>query len=55
MTIRLVCAALTVALTATTPTLAQGSAIPEPSTLVLFGLGAAGVIIGRRGGRARRD
>jgi hypothetical protein len=31
------------------------SAVPEPSTMVLFGMGVAGVIIGRRGGRSRRD
>jgi hypothetical protein len=31
------------------------SAVPEPSTLVLFGLGVAGVIVGRQGGRSRRD
>lgn len=55
MTIRLVCAALTLTVAAATPAFAQGSAVPEPSTLVLFGLGAAGVIIGRCSGRSRRD
>lgn len=55
MTIRLACAALAIALGAATPALAHGSVVPEPSTLVLFGLGVAGVIIGRRGGKSRRD
>lgn len=55
MTIRLACTSLIVALAAATPAFAQGLAIPEPSTLALFGLGVAGVIIGRRGGHSRRD
>lgn len=55
MTIRLACTAFVIALGAATPALAQGSAVPEPSTLVLFGLGVAGVVIGRRGGKSRRD
>jgi hypothetical protein len=52
MTIRLACAALIFTFAAATPALAQGLAVPEPSTLMLFGLGVAGVIIGRRGGRS---
>jgi hypothetical protein len=42
-------------LTTATPALAQSSAVPEPSSLLLLGLGAAGVIIGRHGGRRRKD
>ncbi|MFT4027527.1 MAG: PEP-CTERM sorting domain-containing protein [Novosphingobium sp.] len=49
------CAALLVALSTATPALANSSAVPEPSTLVLFGMGVAGVIIGRQHGRSRRD
>ncbi len=52
LTPRLACAALFIALGTATPAFAQGSAVPEPSTLVLFGLGVAGVIIGRRGGKS---
>jgi hypothetical protein len=55
MTIRLACTACFVALTVATPALAQGATVPEPSTLALFGLGVAGLFIGRRGGRSRRD
>lgn len=55
MTIRMAGAAFVLALCATTPAMAQGSAVPEPSTLALFGLGALGVIVGRRSGRSRRD
>jgi hypothetical protein len=54
LTPRLACTALVIALGGATPALAQGSAVPEPSTLVLFGLGVAGVIIGRRGGKSDR-
>lgn len=50
-----VSAALFLALTISTPALANGAAVPEPSSLLLFGMGVAGVIIGRRGGRSRRD
>jgi hypothetical protein len=38
-----------------TPALAAGVAIPEPSSMALFGLGVIGVIIGRRGARRKRD
>jgi hypothetical protein len=38
-----------------TPALAADAAIPEPSSMALFGLGVLGVIIGRRGARRRRD
>ncbi|MGN6356032.1 MAG: PEP-CTERM sorting domain-containing protein [Novosphingobium sp.] len=55
MTKRLLSTSLLVALGMATPALAQGLAVPEPSTLVLFGLGVVGVIVGRRGGRPRRD
>lgn len=55
MSLRMACAALLVALAASTPAFANSSAVPEPSTLVLFGMGVAGVIIGRSGGRSRRD
>jgi hypothetical protein len=37
------------------PALAAGTAVPEPSTLALFGLGVVGVIVGRYGARRRRD
>ena len=55
MSLATMSAALFLALAASTPALANGSAVPEPSSLVLFGMGVAGVIIGRRGGRSRRD
>jgi hypothetical protein len=56
MPLRLACAAAILILSGATSALAAtSSAIPEPSTLVLFGLGAVGVIVGRRGGRSRRD
>lgn len=56
MAFRMVCTAVVVALGAASPALAgAGSAVPEPSTLMLFGLGVAGVIIGRQGGRRPRD
>lgn len=54
LTPRLACAALVIALGTATPAFAQGLAVPEPSTLVLFGLGVAGVIIGRQGGKPGR-
>lgn len=39
-----------------TPALAAGTvAIPEPSTLALFGMGVLGVMIGRQGSRRKRD
>lgn len=46
---------LLVALGAATPALAQANEVAEPSSLLLLGLGVAGVIIGRQGGRRRRD
>lgn len=52
MNVRLACSALILVVGTATPALAQGLAVPEPSTLVLFGLGVAGVIIGRRGGKS---
>ncbi|MEO5587866.1 MAG: PEP-CTERM sorting domain-containing protein [Novosphingobium sp.] len=55
MSFRIVSAALLIALGGATPALANSVAVPEPTTLALFGLGVAGVIIGRRGGRSRRD
>jgi len=38
-----------------TPALAAGTAVAEPSSMALFGLGVLGVIIGRRGARRKRD
>ncbi len=38
-----------------TPALAAGAAVPEPSSMALFGLGVLGVVIGRRGARRKRD
>ncbi|WP_126176466.1 PEP-CTERM sorting domain-containing protein [Tsuneonella rigui] len=38
-----------------TPALAAGAAIPEPSSMALFGLGVVGVLIGRHGARRKRD
>jgi hypothetical protein len=39
---------------AATPALAQSAvSIPEPTDLALFGLGVAGLIIGRRGARKK--
>lgn len=56
MPLRLACAVLLLMLAGASPALAgTSSAVPEPSTLVLFGLGAIGVIVGRRGGHSRRD
>jgi hypothetical protein len=56
MPVRLPLAAAFLALCAASPALAgAGTAVPEPSSLVLFGLGVAGVIIGRQGGRRPRD
>ena len=37
------------------PALAAGAAIPEPSSMALFGLGVVGVLIGRHGARRKRD
>ncbi len=37
------------------PAYAAETAIPEPSTLALFGLGVLGVIVGRQGSRRKRD
>jgi hypothetical protein len=55
MSIRLAVGALVVSLCGAAPVLADtGTAVPEPSSLVLFGLGVAGVIIGRKGGYSRR-
>lgn len=54
MSLKMALVAFVLAFCATTPALAQGAAVPEPSSLMLFGLGVAGVIIGRRGGRSRR-
>ena len=38
-----------------TPALAADAAIPEPSSMALFGLGVVGVLIGRHGARRKRD
>jgi len=40
---------------AATPAFAQASVVAEPSSLLLLGLGVAGVIVGRHSGRRRRD
>ena len=37
------------------PALAAGAAVPEPSSMALFGLGVVGVLIGRHGARRKRD
>ncbi|MDB5724921.1 MAG: motif [Novosphingobium sp.] len=56
MPLRMACAVLFLTLAGTTAALAgTSSAVPEPSSMMLFGLGALGVFIGRRGGRSRRD
>jgi hypothetical protein len=56
MPLRMTCAVLILVLSGASPALAStSSAVPEPTTLVLFGLGVAGVLIGRRGGYSRRD
>ena len=56
MPLRTSFAVLIFSLSAASPALAEtSSTVPEPSSLVLFGLGVAGVIIGRRGGHSRRD
>ena len=38
-----------------TPAWAAGAAVPEPSSMALFGLGVLGVVVGRRGARRKRD
>lgn len=55
MSFQTIAVALLIALGSATPAFADSVAVPEPTTLALFGLGVAGVIIGRRGGRSRRD
>lgn len=56
MSLRLVSTALLASLCTVSPALADaGTAVPEPSSLVLFGLGVAGLIIGRQSGRRPRD
>jgi VIT1/CCC1 family predicted Fe2+/Mn2+ transporter len=56
MSMRTSCAVLIISLSAAAPAFAgTSSAVPAPSSLVLFALGVAGVIIGRRGGHSRRD
>ena len=42
-------------LSLTSPAFAAGTAVPEPSSLALFGLGVLGVVVGRYGARRRRD
>lgn len=37
------------------PAFAAGIAVPEPSSLALFGLGVLGVVVGRYAARRRRD
>lgn len=38
-----------------TPALAQvGTSIPEPSDMLLLGMGVLGLILGRRGGHSRK-
>jgi hypothetical protein len=46
-----------IAIFAASPALAQsgGSSIPDPSGIALFGMGLAGVIIGRHFSRKRPD
>ncbi len=56
MSFRLAATALVLTLGGIVPALAgTSSAVPEPSTLMLFGLGVVGVIVGRRGGHKPRD
>lgn len=56
MPLRMACAVLILTVSGASSALAgTSSAVPEPSSLMLFGLGAVGVIVGRRGGRSRRD
>ena len=38
-----------------TPASAAGAAVPEPSSMALFGLGVLGVVVGRHGARRKRD
>jgi hypothetical protein len=54
MTLHRIVLSLLVACTAATPALAQANTVAEPSSMLLLGLGVAGVIIGRHSGR-RRD
>lgn len=44
-----------VLLSIASPAFAARTAVPEPSSLALFGLGVIGVIVGRYGARRRRD
>jgi hypothetical protein len=44
-----------VLLAAASPALAATTAVPEPSSMALFGLGVLGVIVGRQGARRKRD
>ncbi|MGX7926595.1 PEP-CTERM sorting domain-containing protein [Tsuneonella sp. HG094] len=37
------------------PAAAAGTAVSEPSSLVLFALGVLGVIVGRQSSRRKRD
>lgn len=45
-----------IALILASPALAQaGTSIPEPSDMLLLSMGVLGLILGRRGGRSRRQ
>ena len=53
MTFRIIAAAGFLVLAA--PAAAQaGTSIPEPSDMLLLGMGVLGLILGRRGGRSRK-
>ena len=41
-------------LLAAAPAFAAGVSVPEPSSLALFGVGVAGVIVGRYGAKRRK-